>query len=367
MPLRRSTLIFIAKWLIAVVVAVGLFWAARKALNQWQEQTDAIEASIIDLDRSIESTSEITLKNEQIAQRDALRRSVPSLQNLSWSRILISTLLYTAGIFVPGLVLHQALDSLGEHPRRGLTVAAQLLGHAGKYVPGKAMVIVLRAGALARDDVAPMRATIAVFMETLLMMAVGAALACAVICWLPVPTWMLWTAILVAIVASVPTIPPILTRVAAKVSKTDVAALENRQESPNRTLRFFLIGWSLSLVSWLLIGASFCMLVTAIPSSIPSAVPMGDTTILDVGFDGKEPSTMMLCAVSTAAIGLGMVVGFASLLPGGAGVRELVLTTILSTAVGMAHALLAAVAARLMFIAVEAICAGLAWCWLRNK
>ena len=57
-----------------------------------------------------------------------------------------------------------------------------------------------------------------------------------------------------------------------------------------------------------------------------------------------------LFAVSTAAIGLALVAGFASLLPGGAGVRELVLVTILGISVDSADALLTAIAARLVFI-----------------
>ncbi|NND99442.1 MAG: hypothetical protein HKN47_19170, partial [Pirellulaceae bacterium] len=41
--------------------------------------------------------------------------------------------------------------------------------------------------------------------------------------------------------------------------------------------------------------------------------------------------------------------------------------TILATSIGTAHALLAAIAARIMFIAVEAICAGAAWWWLQRS
>ena len=155
---------------------------------------------------------------------------------------------------------------------------------------------------------------------------------------------MMGTAALVAIAASIPTLPPILKRVAAKIAHRNPES----KIPANSSARFFIVGWSWSLLSWFFIGASFATLVLAIPSPL------------------ELPALAELAAISTAAIALAMVVGFASLLPGGAGVRELVLTTLLAPAIGTAHALLAAIAARLMFIAVEGLCAGISWIWLRN-
>ncbi|QDT10209.1 lysylphosphatidylglycerol synthase domain-containing protein [Planctomycetes bacterium K23_9] len=358
MPLPRKTLILIAKWLIAILVAIGLTWAASKAVDQWQEQKQIVQTAIAELDQSIEAESDPPRRRDLQQRRDALAASLPSLENLRWIRILLAAVLYAIGIVLPGFVLQQALRSLGDNPRLSTSVAAQLIGHAGKYVPGKAMVIVLRAGALSRDKVSPVRATVAVFMETLLMMAVGATVACFVICWLDVPTWMIGSATGVAVAASVPTIPPIITRIAARFAKTDTSQINSETTSGHLATKYFLFGWVFSLASWILIGASFTALVTAIPF-----VPDLDANVSAV----DPPTLLMLYTVSTAAIALAMVVGFGSLLPGGAGVRELVLTTILATAVGVAHALLAAIAARLMFIVVEAICAAIAWYWLRRQ
>jgi uncharacterized membrane protein YbhN (UPF0104 family) len=58
-------------------------------------------------------------------------------------------------------------------------------------------------------------------------------------------------------------------------------------------------------------------------------------------------------AASVAAIALAMVAGFVSLLPGGAGVRELTLALILGPVVGQSQALLAAILARGVFLVVE--------------
>ena len=84
-----------------------------------------------------------------------------------------------------------------------------------------------------------------------------------------------------------------------------------------------------------MIGASFAWLVESVP---------GGRT---------EFSGFVVYAASVAAIALAMVVGFASLLPGGAGVRELTLAVVLAPVIGSSRALLAAILARLLFIGVE--------------
>lgn len=342
---KRKNLVRVAKWVIAIVVAAGLFLAVRSAIDQWNAEKEKLGGQIADLDQQIAGQADESKREILIRDKSRLESSVPTMANLGWTRIALASLLYALAMLPPGFVLAAAIRSLGERASLPTAMASQLLGHVGKYVPGKAMVIVLRVGALSTDGVSAVTSTISVFMETLLMMAVGAAVACLVIFWLPVPTWLMATAAVVAVAASIPTLPPILKRVAAKVAHRNPT--QNVSDHATSSIRFFLVGWAWSLLSWMLIGAAFTLLVSAIPS--PAALP----------------TPLVLYAVCTAAISLAMVVGFASLLPGGAGVRELVLTTLLALAIGTAHALLAAVAARLMFIVVEAICAGLAWVWLR--
>ncbi|MCG8652375.1 MAG: flippase-like domain-containing protein [Pirellulales bacterium] len=339
---RRRRIVRLARWLIAALVVLGLGVAARSAIHGWQTETQKLEEQLEKLGQRLEQ-ADSKQRGELLEEQRRIRQNVPSVGNLRWRWLGLAALLYGAGLIPPALVLHRALLGLGEHPRLSTTIAAQLLGHAGKYVPGKAMVIVLRSGALSQDNVRVLASTVSVFMETFLMMAVGAAIAGVVICWLPVPTWMIVMAILVAIGASLPTFPPVLKLVAARVAKSEPTV------GSMRTTRLFLAGWLYSFCSWVLIGASFTALIYAIPSA--SALP----------------SLGQLYAIATAAIALAVVAGFASLLPGGAGVRELVLTTILGVALGTTHGLLAAIAARLMFIMVEGLMGALAWCWLRRS
>ena len=341
-PGRRAIFIRAAKWLIAVAVVVGLYLAAQSALLQWKEETGKVDQRILEIDQrlaQIESGREFERLQQE---REHLQATVPRLVNLHWSRIALAGLLYALGLLPPSMLLHRALVSLGQHPRLGTTVAAQTLGHVGKYVPGKAMVIVLRAGALSRDGVRPLAATVSVFLETFLMMAVGAAVAGVVVLWLPVPKWISFGADCVAVLASLPTFPPIMKRVAARVSKVSLTEVKS-----NIGFGLFAAGWGWSLLSWALIGASFTCLITAIPSPAPPS------------------SLLQLYAIATAAISLAIVIGFASLLPGGAGVRELVLTTVLGVSIGAVHGLLAAIAARILFMVVEVIVAGISWAFLK--
>ncbi|MGB7325506.1 MAG: lysylphosphatidylglycerol synthase domain-containing protein [Rubripirellula sp.] len=333
----------LAKLVISIVVVVGLCLAGKTAIKQWQTETGKIESQIEALGREL-SVADGPLRESILNEQAVLRSALPYPRNLRWSRMAMAAVLYAIGLLPSAMLLRRAVLSFGGRPRWSTAIAAQTIGHVGKYVPGKAMVLVLRGGVLARDGVKPMTSTISVFLETFLMMAVGAVVAAIATAGLPVPTWITIAAVAMGVAAGGPTLPPILRFVAAKVTKVDPATL-----AADIDWRLFFAGWAWSLLSWLFIGASFTVLITAVPSADPL------------------PPIMTLYPIATAAISLAMVIGFASLLPGGAGVRELVLTTVLGIAIGTAHGLLAAIAARLMFIAVEAVLAGLCWVYLRRK
>lgn len=309
-PLQQTNPMRLLKIAIAAVVLVGLYWATRSAVGQWNR----IDADVR-----------------------------PSLADIRWSLIGGGAILYAAGLLPSAMLLHRAVWTLGGRPKLSTAVAAQIIGHVGKYVPGKAMVLVLRGGVLARDGVRPMTSTISVFLETFLMMAVGAVVAAIATTGAPVPQWIVTTAAVTAVMAGVPTLPPVLRRVMAIVSKRDDSI------DPSRiSWRLFAAGWAWSLLSWLMIGAAFTLIVAAMPSPTPV-------------------DWMTLYPIATAAISLALVVGFASLLPGGAGIRELVLAAVLSIAVGPARGLMAAIAARIIFLTVEAVLSALVWAWLKHR
>ncbi len=310
---------------------------------QWNAESEKLQRRIAEIEIEISRASSGRERARLESSRAELAASVPRLGNLRWDRITVACALYAIGLVPPSFLLHRALWSLGQRPRLGTSIAAQLLGHVGKYVPGKAMVIVIRAGALSRDGVRAVPATISIFLETFLMMAVGAVVAGIVVLWLPVPRWISAAAAGAAVLASLPTLPPILKRVAAKVAPMDPDNMKG-----GIGFKLCAAGWGWSTLSWVLIGASFSVLITAIPGT------------------SEMPPWYQLYAIATASISLAVVLGFASLIPGGAGVRELVLTTVLGVSLGAVHGILAAIAARIMFIAVEAMLATGAWAWLRR-
>lgn len=336
----------VAKCVIAVLVLGGLWIAGRSAVSQWKQEKSKVLQQIASIDSDLESATGDP-RDVLLNRREELVSAFPSWASIRWHYVVAAGLLYGLGLLPSGVLLRRALVSLGQQPRIGTVLAAQLMGHIGKYVPGKAMVIVIRAGVLARDGVKPVQATMSVFLETFLMMAVGGAVAGIVVLWLPVPMWISVMAGGIALVASLPTFPLVLRFVAKRLIK-DFAEVADARIG----WRLFLAGWAWSSLSWLLIGASFTVLVAAIP-----------------GFSTPNPATgpgmVELYLVCTAAISLAVVIGFASLLPGGAGIRELVVTTVLAVSIGTTHAILAAIAARLLFATVESLVASFCWLVLR--
>ncbi len=176
------------------------------------------------------------------------------------------------------------------------------------------------------------------------MMAVGASLGAVVVMWLPVPRWIAFLSLGVAMAACLPTTPPVLRQLTKRVARTESSEARSRID-----WKLFASGWGWSLLSWLFVGSSFAVLITAIPGPAPL------------------PPTPQLLAIATAAISLAVVAGFASLIPGGAGVRELVLTTILGVSIGPVQGMLAAIVARVVYIIVEATLAAASWVWLRRQ
>ena len=162
----------------------------------------------------------------------------------------------------PCWILHRAVNASGLTCSLGRATAAQLLGHAGKYIPGKAMVVVLRVDAIAKDRGESIRAASSVFFETLLMMGVGGLVAGVLLARAELPLWVRSMAVLMAIGSAIPVCPPVMRKL--------VSLLQKKEDGPPSTdgLTWSLLASSVaaSLVSWLLIGMSFTLLVMAIPS-----------------------------------------------------------------------------------------------------
>lgn len=116
---------------------------------------------------------------------DTLIKGMLKLREYDWdfsySWLAIAGAIYLVGLLPAGLFWWHVLRVLGQKTSLVETIRAYTVGHLGKYVPGKAMVVVLRAGLLPQGRTMASVAAAAVFYETLTMMAVGAFWAAAIL------------------------------------------------------------------------------------------------------------------------------------------------------------------------------------------
>ena len=221
-------------------------------------------------------------------------------------------LLTLAGIcyavaFIPAAVFWRyAMQTLGQKPGLYEAFRAYYIGHLGKYVPGKAMVLVIRTGLVQSERTKITAAGASVFVETMTMMAVGAFVAAliAVIGFrqtehgnLP---WLLALGVMVGTV--LPILPSVFHFAAKKLKKFNVA-LEGL------SFKTLAIGWLLNVPVWMMLGVSLWL------------------TMLGLGV--KSESFLTELPFCILAISLSIVAGFASMLPAGLGSREAVLLFVL--------------------------------------
>ena len=111
-----------------------------------------------------------------------VRHALAELSEHEWQSkpawLLVAGAAYVLGMAPMGWFWHRTLTALGYQPPLSATMRAYYFGQLGKYVPGKAMVIILRVAAMRRWAPSMRLVIVSVFVETLTMMAVGALLAC---------------------------------------------------------------------------------------------------------------------------------------------------------------------------------------------
>jgi glycosyltransferase 2 family protein len=237
--------------------------------------------------------------------------------------------------FVPSaLFWRHVLAILGHPPRIVPLTRAYYIGHLGKYVPGKAMVVVLRAGCLRGEGVGAAAATASVFYETLSTMAVGALVAAAILAvWHRDQVELVLIALALAVAAGAPALPGVFQWI-ARLAGIERAAPGVIGRLSGLSIRGLLIWWLAIAIGWCLLGASLWATLQSIEYTPTLAA-------------GRE---IVLC---TAVGALSIVAGFASMIPGGIGVRELVMLELLAPAVGSGPALVCAVLARLAWLVAE--------------
>lgn len=263
-------------------------------------------------------------------------QSHPDLLHMSlgWGWLALSGGLYIAGLACSNIYWLQLLRLYGQSPRPAAAVRAYYIGMMGKYVPGKAWALVLRATLIAGPRVSAGIAVLTSFYEILTTMTSGAALA-TVLYFTLAPDlhshfdWsMFWTlmqlqpteefvfdrkvltasSLLLTAAVGIPIIPTVFNWVVHRMSlpfRAGDAAL------PRVHLRSLATGLSLTAVNWLFMGISFWAAAKAVVG------PSLRTSLQDAG-------------LYIAAMGASYVAGFVFIIvPSGLGVREFFLTLFL--------------------------------------
>jgi glycosyltransferase 2 family protein len=266
---------------------------------------------------------------------EEIRQGRWSLDRLRWQWLVAAAGLYVLGQLPNGLFWRSILRSLGATVPLGTTLRAFYIGHLGKYVPGKAMVVVMRTSLLVPHGVRPATAAVSVFYETLTMMAVGALVSAVIIAvrFRDHLDWLLGAAAMV-VVTGLPVVPAIFMRVVRKLRVGRADEAEASGEIGRLTAWSLAGGWLLVTSGWFLSGASIA------------------ATLRAAGFAGDSPPIDQW-VVCTAAAALSVVVGFLSFVPGGFFVREAVIITFLGPTYGEKEALVAAVLVRLVWLVAE--------------
>ena len=161
--------------------------------------------------------------------RDTLVKAWRQIGEQTWHWqpfwLLSAGAIYLIGLLPAAAYWHYVLKVLGQDARWVNTLRAYYIGHLGKYVPGKAMVVILRTGMVRGQGVDTGVAAVSVFFETLTMMAVGAFMAAGILAVRLREERDFWGAIGMMIISGLPVVPPIFRRLArlAGIGKSDPA------------------------------------------------------------------------------------------------------------------------------------------------
>ncbi len=271
--------------------------------------------------------------------------------NAVW--LVPATLCYIAG-WLPSVAFWRAmLHGCGTTPSWYATARAYYIGALGKYVPGKAMVLVLRAAYVKDHGVPPGVGAITAMYETLATMGAGAAIAVALSpfatsprLWAALPAWLqplrdqpwlLPLLVLVGTLAALPVIARLFTIIARKLTP------KTEGDSPPVGITTGLLLRGLLTVSggWLLFALSLGCVLQA----------------LGAGEFSWQAFPGWLAASTVSTVG-----GFVILIaPGGLGVREMLMTEVLVSQPGVTEmqAFLAAWLLRVVWLAGELLAAAI--------
>jgi uncharacterized membrane protein YbhN (UPF0104 family) len=261
--------------------------------------------------------------------------------NYGWWALAIAV--YVLTMVLSCLFWHRVLIALGQHPKFGRSLLAFFASQLGKYVPGKAMVVVIRTDMIRGDDVRTAPAAASVFVETLTWIFVGSAIASLLLIFRFQNQLVLQiTAAALTLIAGVLTWPTVFRRIAIKMGAARGRNAARMFDGLNLATMSF--GWAVMALGWCLNGLSLWLVLKGMPGT---EVSLSDYPL------------------ALACVSLATVAGFVSLLPGGIGVRELVMIPLLGARFGPIAAIVAAVVIRIVWLAAELLTSGIIYVYRR--
>lgn len=280
-----------------------------------------------------------------VAVQGAVREALDKLRGHPWQMdagwLIFAGVLYAVAWLPMGWFWGRVLAALGQPIQWLETLHAYFMGHLGKYVPGKALVLVIRIGLLKSREISIRLGVASVLLETLTLMSVGAVLAAAITPFVLAHDrrWAV-AAVVTAIVVGLPTIPVLTRRLIRRITGWKVASSPDRSGQQDLhvintriTARLLGKGWLASVACWIVLAWSMWATLRAI--GVTSVAPIGGLPLM------------------MAVVTLSIVAGFLSMLPGGMVVRDALLFELLSSVCGEADALVAAVLWRLLSLVAE--------------
>ncbi len=265
-----------------------------------------------------------------------------------------------AGVYIVGWLpsvwfWNRTLAAVGNNVRMVDTASAYYCGHLGKYIPGKLLVLIIRASMMKRCGCRAGLVLVTAAYETLAMMAVGLAVGIALSpilltdsSWDSLPAWISWLqdhswiaplAVVGLGVVSLPTISRLFTGLAMRFAPRDLEDPESNIDIHIDT-RLLTSGVIAFVLAWSCHGLSLGLTLRGI-----SATPL----------DFSD------WPVWTGAISLAVAVGFFVIFaPGGLGPREFILIEVLSTQPSITgqQAVVATGLLRLVWLLAEIVSAG---------
>ncbi len=242
---------------------------------------------------------------------------------------------YLAGTLPTAFFSYRLLIALGQPVTLFAVLRAFYVSQIGKYVPGKAMVIVLRASLLGGASIEKTVVTASVFIDTLTTMACGCLLATAALaCTAPRKIDVILVGAGMLLVTGIPAMPVVFARLVSLlgIGRIHPGAAERLRGVSGRELAW---GWLMIAAGWLLQGLSLWAVLRA------------------VGATEKGPLDNW--PLHTAAAALAVVAGFLTMIPAGFVGREFVLTELMAPEYGPAMAALSALVLRLVWLVAEVL------------